>query len=220
MRSRPNISVAVGLLVAGAITVWCADLASTRAQVADLPIRSRGAAVPLNADHLPASQARLAFSLVRHLERSHPRGTNIVVSPASLAAVMALLDLGANAQMRTAIHRTLGFTPHSRRNTIADIEELRAAASGLQASADNGPLAIANAIVFDPASAPYERAVNRLRASGARAGVEDLSNPEASERALLVWMTRICPGPLDLAQVVKPEAILRWHRAGFQAFWR
>ncbi|HSQ21166.1 MAG TPA: helix-turn-helix domain-containing protein [Blastocatellia bacterium] len=41
-----------------------------------------------------------------------------------------------------------------------------------------------------------------------------------SDRALLGWMARICPGLLDLAQVVKPETILRWHRAGFKAFWR
>jgi transposase InsO family protein len=40
-----------------------------------------------------------------------------------------------------------------------------------------------------------------------------------SDRALLVWMTRIWPGLLDLAQVVKPETILRWHRSGFKAFW-
>jgi hypothetical protein len=30
-----------------------------------------------------------------------------------------------------------------------------------------------------------------------------------SDRALLVWMTRICPSLLDLAQAVKPETILR-----------
>jgi hypothetical protein len=41
-----------------------------------------------------------------------------------------------------------------------------------------------------------------------------------SDRALLVWMTRICPALVDLAQVVKPETILRWHRAGFKSFWR
>jgi transposase InsO family protein len=41
-----------------------------------------------------------------------------------------------------------------------------------------------------------------------------------SDRALVVWITRICPGLLDLAQVVKPETILRWHRVGFKAFWR
>jgi hypothetical protein len=41
-----------------------------------------------------------------------------------------------------------------------------------------------------------------------------------SDRALLVWMTGICPNLLDLARLVKQETILRWHRAGFKAFWR
>src|SRR5262249_14054727 len=36
----------------------------------------------------------------------------------------------------------------------------------------------------------------------------------------LVWITRIWPNLLDLSQLVKPETILRWHRAGFKAFWR
>jgi transposase InsO family protein len=40
------------------------------------------------------------------------------------------------------------------------------------------------------------------------------------DRALLVWMTRVCPELLELVQVVKPETVLRWHRAGFVAYWR
>ena len=41
-----------------------------------------------------------------------------------------------------------------------------------------------------------------------------------SDRALLVWMTKLWPSLLGAAQVVQPETILRWHRAGFKAFWR
>ena len=41
-----------------------------------------------------------------------------------------------------------------------------------------------------------------------------------SDRALLVWMTRLWPSLLGAAQVVQPETILRWHRAGIKAFWR
>src|SRR5258705_12211457 len=41
-----------------------------------------------------------------------------------------------------------------------------------------------------------------------------------SDRALLVWMTRLWPSLLGATQVVQPETILRWHRAGFEAFWR
>jgi hypothetical protein len=33
-------------------------------------------------------------------------------------------------------------------------------------------------------------------------------------------MTRIWPGLLGMAQVVQPETILRWHRTGFNTFWR
>ena len=41
-----------------------------------------------------------------------------------------------------------------------------------------------------------------------------------ADRALLVWMTRLRPSLLGMTQVVQPETILRWHRAGFKAFWR
>jgi len=41
-----------------------------------------------------------------------------------------------------------------------------------------------------------------------------------SDRALLVWMTRLWPSLLGATQVVQPETILRWHRRGFTAFWR
>jgi transposase InsO family protein len=40
-----------------------------------------------------------------------------------------------------------------------------------------------------------------------------------SDRALLVWMTRLWPSLLGMARVIQPETILRWHRAGFKAFW-
>ena len=40
------------------------------------------------------------------------------------------------------------------------------------------------------------------------------------DRALLVWMTRLWPSLLNVAQVVEPEIVVRWHRAGFRAFWR
>jgi hypothetical protein len=56
-------------------------------------------------------------------------------------------------------------------------------------------------------SIALRRAAPRLRLRG-------------SDRALLVWMTRLWPGLLGAAQVVQPETILRWHRAGFKAFWR
>src|SRR5467141_4939091 len=40
-----------------------------------------------------------------------------------------------------------------------------------------------------------------------------------SDRALLVWMTWLWPSLLGLSRVVQPDTILRWHRAGFRAYW-
>src|SRR2546423_13572632 len=41
-----------------------------------------------------------------------------------------------------------------------------------------------------------------------------------SDRALMVWMTRLWPRLLALARVVQPATILRGHRAGFRTYWR
>ncbi len=41
-----------------------------------------------------------------------------------------------------------------------------------------------------------------------------------SDRAVLVWITRLYPELLGLTQIVKPDTILRWHRMGFRAYWR
>jgi transposase InsO family protein len=42
----------------------------------------------------------------------------------------------------------------------------------------------------------------------------------AADRALMVWMTRRWPSLLGLSCVVQPDTIMRWHRAGFRAYWR
>jgi hypothetical protein len=41
-----------------------------------------------------------------------------------------------------------------------------------------------------------------------------------SDRTLLVWMTWLWPSLLGLSHIVQPATILRWHRAGFRAYWR
>src|SRR5947209_9215300 len=64
-----------------------------------------------------------------------------------------------------------------------------------------------NLLLRNQLSIALRRAPPRLRLRG-------------GDRALLAWMTRIWPSLLDIAQVVKPETILRWHRSGFKAFWR
>jgi len=42
----------------------------------------------------------------------------------------------------------------------------------------------------------------------------------AGDRAFMVWLVRLWPSLLDVVQVVQPETVLRWHRAGFRFYWR
>jgi transposase InsO family protein len=40
------------------------------------------------------------------------------------------------------------------------------------------------------------------------------------DRLLLVGLYRLAPGVLDALKIIRPQTLLRWHRAGFRAFWR
>jgi transposase InsO family protein len=68
-------------------------------------------------------------------------------------------------------------------------------------------LEVENLLLRHQLSVALRRTPSRLRLSGC-------------DRALLVWMTRLWPSLLGVTKVVEPETILRWHRAGFKAFWR
>src|SRR5450756_339303 len=41
-----------------------------------------------------------------------------------------------------------------------------------------------------------------------------------TDRFLFVWLYRWFPSVLGAIAIVKPETIIRWHRAGFRAYWR
>ncbi len=41
-----------------------------------------------------------------------------------------------------------------------------------------------------------------------------------SDRLLLVWLYRLFPCILSVIRIVRPETVIRWHRRGFQAYWR
>ena len=40
------------------------------------------------------------------------------------------------------------------------------------------------------------------------------------DRLLLVGLYRLAPGVLEAMKIIRPETLLRWHRAGFRAYWR
>ena len=41
-----------------------------------------------------------------------------------------------------------------------------------------------------------------------------------ADRLIFVWLYRLFPSVLSAVTVIKPETIIRWHRAGFWRYWR
>jgi hypothetical protein len=40
------------------------------------------------------------------------------------------------------------------------------------------------------------------------------------DRLVFAGLYRLSPGVLDALKIVRPETVIRWHRAGFRAYWR
>src|SRR3979409_1358830 len=40
------------------------------------------------------------------------------------------------------------------------------------------------------------------------------------DRLVFAGLYRVAPGVLDALKIVRPGTVLRWHRAGFRAYWR
>jgi len=40
------------------------------------------------------------------------------------------------------------------------------------------------------------------------------------DRLVFVGLCRLVPGIVDALAIVRPESVVRWHRAGFRSFWR
>lgn len=152
-----------------------------RPAFADLIDERDAAATPLwHADILLSSQLRLGQHLLGHLADSG--GANVMVSPASLAAVMAMLSTGASRPLQHAIHRVLGFRGTSRMSA-RHIAELKAAIGHtLRQANDDSPLALANMIVIDPGSRPRLQTLAKLTVEGADVSVEDLRKLETVQR--------------------------------------
>lgn len=149
-----------------------------RSAFADLAgARDIAAVSQWRADVVLPSQLRLGRRLLAQLAGS--AGANVIVSPASLAAALAMLSSAASRPLRHAIHDVLGFDRVSPPASARHMAELKAALGHFlrQANGD-GPLALANMIVIDPGSQPRPRALAQLAVEGADVSVEDLRKPE------------------------------------------
>jgi len=186
-----------------------------------------GSAIALGAersseDRVLAAQSRLSLQLIQQLANERGTGNNLVVSPASLAAVLSLLDVGADAPMRAALYKTLGFDADHPNAAAIDLENMRALVSKLGKGVEDKDtvLKLANWIVFDPKSEPVDEALRRLRATGARVTQDDLSDP-ATIKAINDWVSEKTKGliPSIIDQGPKMPGIVALDALYFKGTW-
>jgi len=144
MRAPSSLIAAMCLALAAAIISW--EGGAVAEDVA--PAAAPSPAPPLDAAYLNQAQSKLGFRLIARMGQQTNGNGNLVTSPASLATVLALLDLGANPEMHSALLKTLAFEQASNGESTSKLAALRASAKVVQTGA-GGPLTSANAIVFD-----------------------------------------------------------------------
>ena len=142
-------------------------------------------------DGVLAAQMRLGELLIRHLATSKEPAAgdkaktndNVVVSPASLAAILSLVDLGGSPSMHQAIHRALGFRKTARRMAEKDLQAMRSSVSAIIAQCrKDGPLVLANLVAFDRATKPKQLAMFGLSGAGADVLVDNLADGKVVDR--------------------------------------
>jgi len=146
--------------------------------------------VPLEAradTSVAQSQATLAWKL---LQPTKP-GQDALVSPASLASAFAALDLAADARMKNAIFKTLGF----QEPTPGDAEKQLFAARKTLADADPAVFVSADRLVFPPQTPPSAGFLADLDRHGVSHVAADTSKPEAI-RAIDGWVNEITKGKI------------------------
>ena len=65
-----------------------------------------------------------------------------------------------------------------------------------------------------------ENAVLRLQLAVLRRKVRGRVQLTNGDRLFLIYLYRWFPSVLKAITIIRPEALVRWHRAGFRRYWR
>src|ERR1700722_7801868 len=150
------------------------------------------------AGRLVAAQTSLATRLIDRLAANKP-GANVIVSPASLAGALGVIEFGADDQLRRNLHQVLGFVEAS--EISIDFAGLRKATGRPRG---DGPLATANAIFFDSHVSPRPEALEALADAGVRASVEEFAKP-ATLAAINAWVNEQTKGKIPTILEKMPD---------------
>ena len=164
------------------------------------------------------TQSELGFRLLELLAGSDASPSTIMVSPASVAAALASLDLVADERMHAALTKALGFGAVTAETPL---EVLRTSARDLtSAEPGKGPLVFANGVFFDPAGRVRPQAIERFKAEGVEAYEVQLGTMAGID-AVNAWGAKHTAGriPTILAQPLENPILVLLDAFHFKDVW-
>lgn len=174
-------------------------MAVTTASAAAQAQQRASSAAPAARSLLAAAQAKLAFNLIEKV--ASVRQPQATVSPASLAAAFDLISIGADARMKAAIAKVLGFAPENPGAGLAALAHVRETLGQ-----GGNAFAFADKIVFAPSNVPNRYMQAGLDKYGIPYEIVDLSTPEGAKK-IDDWVKTITKGAIpDLLGGPVPNA--------------
>ena len=134
------------------------------------------------------------------LSATRRRGANLTISPASLAAVISLIDLGANTPLHASFCRSLGFEGNG---GDALLESLRQVISGIL-NDNRGRVLLANGLIIDPRINPVESTIAKMQSTGAEITIGDVTDPAVMKR-INDWVSTRTKGRIPAILDAPPE---------------
>ena len=108
------------------------------------------------AQRITSAQAAMAMRLLGAVAGSQYL-KNIVLSPASLAGTLSVIERGGTPRLAANLHQVLGFEPSA--TAWSDFDTLRRITN---LPRNDSPLSSANALFFDAAVSPHQLAMDAL----------------------------------------------------------
>ena len=201
--------------------MWRAMLSAAITALLVLAATQDGSAQSLTAERLLTAQTKLSSGLIERLAKAGEPGRNVIVSPGGLAAILALLDLGADDAMRKSMHAALAFPADG--NAATDLGGVRATVSKVDKGIKQKDtrLTLANAVVIDPKAKPIRNVLDRMRTTGARIAVEDLSK-QATIDSINAWVKQRTRGVIpSILKAPPPDpGLVALSAMYFKSVWR
>ncbi len=162
---------------------------------------------------LAKAQTVFAFDLIKTLGRDE--NANVVISPASAAGALSVIEHGANDELQKSIYSTLRLPRDSAKNTLA---KLRTATAN---EAKDGPLWSANGLVIDRDLKANKATLQKVKDSKAEVTEASFATTEARDRAN-AWVNDKTKGKISkiLDDLPSDAALIALNALYFKDKWQ